>query len=906
MPAQPAPLPTGHVSWVMDDSEEEQPAVDDVALTAAMDDVDSSELPVDELLAVIEKHCPLPPYRTPMRLPPTQYWLSRAAMDLEFVPAEFIDYAVEKHTIFGEYATRRLKECRDEARGAAVVAGIHSVMISMHCVLGKDRFNAYLRAVAQPPPNPPPEPPPKPAPLETAQTHGQRRLVMFDREVAHAVTHTGKFDVAHSPLVDAVTRTKLFRDSPVVLLAAAHMLRVGRQRRDDRRGHGLNGRTAGLAVGMLDTTAKRLRKQVDKAGDVLASHRPSFEDLELIEAVAREEQAKAVNGVPREVIETMGSLISQLEREEREARKAREAREARQRQAAANAACASKPHVPGFADGLSRDQAERAWERELAVAQERRQSLAGALQCNEELSPPHAPHAPHAAFAEDAGPEDEAATPSATIYATCIVPGCINMRRGPSGYCKGHKPPGTTRPEDRVYPRGEPWQGTANEMANGAVPRARRGPRKEPCSVQGPGCAKWKHYHVDGACRVCGGRSRQKRFAELQRAEREAVAIARAASLATLAQEEEQREEREQQQSEAVAAVAPAPSLATLADAALRDACEAAPEDAPVCVGRQRSATTLARPPKKRKDRLGALESTAADAIAALASETALENERRNALCDKRCPICFDPFVRDSYLSLDHPAEFWGRTICCKTRYHFACLNRWLDPTATTKGSAGKKVKMQKRCPTCREVLPRSKLRAFDTRIEAELQDSDEEAARPPPPPKEEAAVCQPCGDPPTSSAERLAECARLDQCERNPACLRGFRHGGRGGKCREYATDWRTRRLNEIRSDKAEFAKVGRHSRCLLHPHCVRGYRHRGKGGACRIRQPKTAEPKEDPVDVDFEAESVVSMEVCGGSETAGASDDGESGEQAQAAAQTAARATARAGPWVPSLLMH
>ncbi len=528
------------------------------------------------------------------------------------------------------------------------------------------------------------------------------------------------------------------------------------------------------------------------------------------------------------------------------------------------------------------------------------------------LPPPLPPLLPSPPSADDAEPEDdEAATPSATIYATCIVPGCTNMRRGPSGYCKGHKPPGQTRNGDRVYPRGEPWRGTANEMVNGAVPRARRGPRKQPCSVQGPGCAKWKHYHVDGACRVCGGRSRQKRFAELQRAEREAVAEARAASLATLAQEEQQREEREQQQSEAVAAVAPAPSLATLADAALRDACEAAPEDAPVCVGRQRSATTLARPPKKRKDRLGALESTAADAIAALAAATALENQRKNALCDKRCPICFDPFVRDSYLSLDHPTEFWGRTICCKTRYHFECLNRWLDPTATTKGSAGKKVKMQKRCPTCREVLPRSKLRAFDTRIEAELPDSDEEAAPPPPPPKEEAAVCQPCGDPPTASAERLAECMRLDQCERNPACFRGFRHGGRGGKCREYATDWRTKRLNEIQKEKAEFAKVGRHSRCMLHPHCVRGYRHRGKGGACRIRPPKAADsgaPAEGGVDL--EDESAVSMEVCGGSETAGASDDGESGERAPTpgadSVARGAQVAARAGPWVPSLLMH
>jgi len=845
------PLPTGHVSWVMDDSEEEQPAVDDVALTAAIDDVDSSELPVDELLAVIERHCPLPAYRTPMRLPPTQYWLSRAAMDLEFVPAEFIDYAVEKHTLFGEYATRRLKECRDEARGAADAAGIHSVMISMHCVLGKDRFNAYLRAVAQPPPNPPPEPPPKPLPpppkappppppLETAQTHGQRRLVMFDRQVAR-----GHVD-EHSQLVAAVMSTSLFHNDPSVIMAAAHMLLVGRARKDDRR-CGLNGRTACVAVGMCEATAQRKRKQTDKAADVIASHKPTQAVLRELKEAARLKSQADVDGVSWEVVEVMQSLVAQVVSAERK---------------------------------------------------ERRKSVEDSLRCDEELSPrpPLPPLLPSPPSSEYNDADDEA--PSATAYAVCIVPGCTNMRRGPSGYCKSHKPPGQTQDGDRVYPRGEPWRGTANEMCNGAVPRARRGPRKEPCSIQGPGCAKWRHYHADGACRVCGGRSRQKRFAELQRAEREAVAIAREASLATLAREERQRE---------LEAAPSAPSLDTLADAALRNAHEAAPEDAPVHIGRQRSAMTLARPPKKRKDRLGALESTAADAIAALATATALENERKNALCDKRCPICFDPFVRDSYLSLDHPAEFWGRTICCKTRYHFECLNRWLDPTATTKGSAGKKVKMQKRCPTCREVLPRSKLRAFDTRIEAELPDSDEEAAPPPPPPKEEAAVCQPCGDPPTSAAERLADCARLDQCERNPACLRGFRHGGRGGKCREYATDWRTRRLNEIRSDKAEFAKVGRHSRCLLNPHCVRGYRHRGKGGACRIRQPKTAKPKEDPVDVDFEAESVVSMEACGGSETADASeDDGASTERALTPMARALAGARRGGPWVPSLVMH
>ena len=820
------PAPAGHASWVMSDSEDEQPAVDDVALTAAVDDVDTSEMRVDELLAVIEKHCPLPAYRAPMRPAESHHWIPTDMKHLLFVPATFIDHVVEKHTFCVAYVRRRLQECRDEARGAADAAGIHSVLFDMYCLLGAPFFNKYLRAVTDPPPpeQPPPEKPPEPPALETAQATGhQRYLVTFDRQVARGHVN------GHSALVAAVMSTNLFQNDPAVIMAAAHMLRVGRARKDERRGRGLNGRTACLAVGMCEVTARRKRKQADKAADVIASHKPTHAVLQELEEVARLKSQTEVNGIPREVIEVMGCLLMQVAAAERKERK-----ELEELKAPDPAKCN--------------------------------------LECTEALSPrPPSPSPSYASSMENddrADQADQAALSEAGVYGTCIVPTCTKMRRGPSGYCKSHKPRGYTQYADRVYPIGTPWRGTPNEMANRAKqPRPSRASAKpkEPCTIQGIGCAKWKHYHLDGACRVCGSRVRQQRFAKAQRAEREAVAIAREASLATLAQEEQEREQEREQE----AAVAPelppaAASLSTLADAALRDANEASPEDAPVRIGRQRSAATLARPPKKRKDRLGALESTAADAIAALGAEAELEKERRNALYDRRCPICFDPFVRDSYLSLDHPTEFWGRTICCKTRYHFECLNRWLDPTAMTKGSAGKKVKMQKRCPTCREVLPRSKLRAFDTRIGPELPDGYEEEEPLPLPKAEEAAelVCEPCDDP---SAQ--------------PPSLPAKRQGG-------------NRR------------------RCQLHPHCVRGFRHRGRGGRCRIRPPAAAETAAEPGDVDFEAESVVSMEACGGSETAGASDDdGESSEQAptpRGPDSVRGARGARGGPWAPSLMMH
>ena len=66
--------------------------------------------------------------------------------------------------------------------------------------------------------------------------------------------------------------------------------------------------------------------------------------------------------------------------------------------------------------------------------------------------------------------------------------------------------------------------------------------------------------------------------------------------------------------------------------------------------------------------------------------------------------------------------------------------------------------------------------------------------------------------------------------CQTHPQCIRGFKHGGRGGRCSLEETP------------------------CERHPQCVRGFKHGGRGGHCSLR--KEDEPESSEAESEEEEE--------------------------------------------------
>ena len=106
-------------------------------------------------------------------------------------------------------------------------------------------------------------------------------------------------------------------------------------------------------------------------------------------------------------------------------------------------------------------------------------------------------------------------------------------------------------------------------------------------------------------------------------------------------------------------------------------------------------------------------------------------------------------------------------------------------------------------------------------------------------------------------------------QCRRNPLCVRGYKHGGHGGRCRLRASQgaraWLRAGSGTVQNTVQKAAQVAcsrkrpRGGCCEKDPRCVRGYKHGGKGGRCSNGLAALAGPKADRLWFEEEEEEVV-----------------------------------------------
>ena len=87
--------------------------------------------------------------------------------------------------------------------------------------------------------------------------------------------------------------------------------------------------------------------------------------------------------------------------------------------------------------------------------------------------------------------------------------------------------------------------------------------------------------------------------------------------------------------------------------------------------------------------------------------------------------------------------------------------------------------------------------------------------------------------------------CKKFNQCQHNALCVRGYKHNGRGGHCLlSTSKEGKARPPNPPppppRIDSRQPAK----SQCDRNPLCIRGYKHMGQGGHCNIVRDEAARP--------------------------------------------------------------
>ena len=90
-----------------------------------------------------------------------------------------------------------------------------------------------------------------------------------------------------------------------------------------------------------------------------------------------------------------------------------------------------------------------------------------------------------------------------------------------------------------------------------------------------------------------------------------------------------------------------------------------------------------------------------------------------------------------------------------------------------------------------------------------------------------------------TSAAE--VEATRPPCCERNALCVRGYRHMGKGGRCRlgPTAPPPQSPAAAAAAEEAGMPAPVDAERCCQLKSFCVRGHKHGGQGGPCKVRPP-------------------------------------------------------------------
>ena len=128
---------------------------------------------------------------------------------------------------------------------------------------------------------------------------------------------------------------------------------------------------------------------------------------------------------------------------------------------------------------------------------------------------------------------------------------------------------------------------------------------------------------------------------------------------------------------------------------------------------------------------------------------------------------------------------------------------------------------------------------------------------RPPPPPSRRRPRRQPRERaPPPPPPEPIKP---VGQCERDPRCIRGSRHMGRGGHCKladeaEWENGKRPLDGDLVPDDAGKIRALNNSGRpippprkgrgqCERHPLCTRGFRHCGHGGKCALRKPLPGE---------------------------------------------------------------
>ena len=93
--------------------------------------------------------------------------------------------------------------------------------------------------------------------------------------------------------------------------------------------------------------------------------------------------------------------------------------------------------------------------------------------------------------------------------------------------------------------------------------------------------------------------------------------------------------------------------------------------------------------------------------------------------------------------------------------------------------------------------------------------------------------------------APRCQVLRMADQCERNPLCSRGFKHRGHGGHCcigklsKPHKGDSTVEMAKQVRETAAAKPRA---DQCERNPNCTRGFKHGGKGGHCSFVQAATA----------------------------------------------------------------
>jgi len=157
--------------------------------------------------------------------------------------------------------------------------------------------------------------------------------------------------------------------------------------------------------------------------------------------------------------------------------------------------------------------------------------------------------------------------------------------------------------------------------------------------------------------------------------------------------------------------------------------------------------------------------------------------------------------------------------------------------------------------------------------------------------------TCRNCGQPKKAAASICRSPYCTNTCEKDPRCTRGYKHGGLGGLCRipkpeDDAVDVET--AEQVRAPQdGKPAAVGQ---CERNPYCVRGFKHGGKGGKCNI-QPPNKRPRllcPEPLPAEDESDET---ERGGGSDTESSSSlSGGSNAPAETDAAEALKAVAMA----------